>query len=212
MKLHGRGLPNGDLTHCIFYRTPGSLPSIFLSQLLSLCKNIMTSANRRKNYLPLPPGGQPGRLPRHSIFIFTPSIFFYTSIGPRFLSNPPESLSPLSLISPSKTGSNVRSTNSSQTNSEITNAIYLNFEKKSTNWVPTCGVFCFSFSTDDANDSWYAVLGATSVNHSLVLLIIILFSSGMASINYEVLGTTSGNHSLVLLIILCIRFDSSLIV
>ena len=98
MKLHGRGLPNGDLTHCIFYRTPGSLPSIFLSQLLSLCKNIMTSANRRNNYLPLPPGGQPGRLPRHSIFIFTSSTFHSTSIGPPFLSNPPVSLSTINSI------------------------------------------------------------------------------------------------------------------
>ena len=98
MKLHGRGLPRGDLTHCIFCRTPGSLPSIFLSQLLSLCKNTMTSANRRNNYLPLPPGGQPGRLPRHSIFIFTSSTFHSTSISPSFLSNPPESLSSINSI------------------------------------------------------------------------------------------------------------------
>ena len=102
MKLQGCGLCKGGPALCIIYisdryifsRTRGSLPSNLLSQLLSLCKNIMTSANRRKNFLPLPPEGQLGRLPRHSIFIFTPSIFLYNSIVPRFLSNPPESLSP----------------------------------------------------------------------------------------------------------------------
>ena len=46
----------------------------------------------------MPPEGQLGRLPRHSIFIFTPSTFPYNSIGPWFLSNPPESLSPHLII------------------------------------------------------------------------------------------------------------------
>ena len=95
MKLHESGLLLGDQTHCTLYRTPGSLPSNFLSKLLSLCKNTMTSANRRVNSSwPAEANTKNGRLPRHSIFIFISSIFSYNSIGPCFLSYPPESLSP----------------------------------------------------------------------------------------------------------------------
>ena len=73
-------------------RTPGSLPSKIISFPLSLRKNAMTSANGRKlSYLPA--GAKAGRLPRHSIFIFTSSPFLYNPIGPHFISNPPESLS-----------------------------------------------------------------------------------------------------------------------
>ena len=63
----------------------------------------MTSAIRR--VIPsLLTGAKAGRLPRHSIFIFTPSPFSYTAIGPRFLSNPPESLSlQLTLFPPNST-------------------------------------------------------------------------------------------------------------
>ena len=90
----------GDTLINSFFRTPGSLPSANLSFSLSLCKNTMTSANRRVNSSILPTGGYPGRLPRHSTFIFTPSPFPSTTIGPPFLSIPPESKSPLSLLPP----------------------------------------------------------------------------------------------------------------
>ena len=93
MKLHESGLLRGDQAHCTSNRTPGSLLSNFLSKLLSLCKNTMTSANRRVNSS-WPAEAKNGRLPRHSIFIFTSSTFSCNSIGPCFLSNPPESLSP----------------------------------------------------------------------------------------------------------------------
>ena len=89
------GAPGFELN--IFSR---SSPSQILSFFLSLFKNAMTSANRRVNSY-WPAGAKAGRLPRHSIFIYTPSPFLYNSIGPRFLSNPPESLSPhLSVFPP----------------------------------------------------------------------------------------------------------------
>ena len=84
-----------------FFHTLGSLPSKSLSFSLSLCKNAMTSANRRVNSSwPAEAKIKNGRLPRHSIFICSPSTFHSNTIGPLFLSNPPESLS---LNNPKKT-------------------------------------------------------------------------------------------------------------
>ena len=99
----------------------------------------MTSANRRKNSLILPPGGQPGRLPRHSIFIFTPSTFLYNTIGPCFLSNPPESLSPYLLSFLSKLASELVVQSNNQSIPETVSIIFRFSisEMTSTNWVPT---------------------------------------------------------------------------
>ena len=92
--------PLVDARRVYVFRTPGSFPSQILSFLLSLFKNAMTSANRCVNSY-LPAGAYAGRLPRHSIFIFTPSPFLYITIGPRFISNPPESQSTHLSIFPS---------------------------------------------------------------------------------------------------------------
>ena len=97
------GQPRVGSQSATFFHTLGSLPSKNLSFNLSLCKNAMTSAIRRVNSS-WPAEAINGRLPRHSIFIFNPSKFHSTSIGPLYLSYPPESLSPkINIILPFST-------------------------------------------------------------------------------------------------------------
>ena len=89
----GYHLRKGDVHWCLPLTKWWSSPSQSLSFFLSLCKNIMTSANRRV-ISSLLVGAKADRLPRHSIFICTSYNFLSTSIGPVFLSNPHESISP----------------------------------------------------------------------------------------------------------------------
>ena len=85
----GYHLRGGDIHWCLPLIKLWSSLSQSLSFSLSLCKNIMTSANRR-TISSLLVGAKADHLPRHfCIFICTSSNFFSTSIGPVFLSNPP---------------------------------------------------------------------------------------------------------------------------
>ena len=90
MGYHFRGV---DIHWCLpLIKLWSSLSQSLLFSLF-LCKNIMTSANRRV-ISSLLVWAKADSLPRHSSFICTSSNFLSTSIGPVFLSNPPESISP----------------------------------------------------------------------------------------------------------------------